>query len=162
MVKLSQVKISVILCVERHGLSTFNDLLDCYVSLGDLNFKAIHISDRDIIPDTIIPLHSHWNQQQGNSSRQDSGSRWRPSGINHSQITISKSGMRHYWRRGWTGGVSLVSAAPWWLQQAPVWVTYPCLTAYKGLLEAGLSLKCTPCIYVKLCNSFLLLGGLNK
>ena len=111
MVKLSQVKISVILCVERHGLSTFNDQLDCYVSLGDLNFKAIHISDRDIIPDTIIPLHSQWNQQQGNSSRQDSGSRWRPSGINHSQITISKLGMRHYWRRGWTGGVYLVYAS---------------------------------------------------
>ena len=85
----------------------------------------------------ICTVLHQWNHHQGDSSREDSGSRCRPSGPNHSQITIYKSGMWHCWRRGWTGGVSLVSAAPWWLQQAPVWGTYTGHNANEGLLEAG-------------------------
>ena len=75
---------------------------------------------------------------QGDSSREDSGSMCLHSGPNHSQITIYKSGMWHCWGRGWTGGVSLISAAPWWLRQTPVWRTYTGHNANEGLLEADL------------------------
>ena len=84
-----------------------------------------------------IPLHPQWSHHQGYSSRHDSRSRCRPSGPNHSQITIYKNGMWHCWIRGLIGEVSWVPTPQWWLQQAPVWGTYPCHTVNEVLLIAG-------------------------
>merc|ERR1711888_357356 len=78
--------------IKALGFPTVDDVIKkkCYETLQQ-HLQSKHPCKRLAIYPPI-PLHPKWNHHQGDSSRQNSGSRCRPSGPNHSQITIDKSG----------------------------------------------------------------------